>query len=84
MIFVAVEETRTDASTSPQPPTASVVVTNSSHEDVSSMDETGTSGTTLFLDLYPGCDVCGRDHLTEECPELGLNTSTGEFKVMSK
>lgn len=78
-------ETRTDASTSPQPPTASVVAPNSNQEDITSMDGTGTPGTTtLFLDLYPGCDVCGRDHLTEECPELGLNTSTGEFKVMSK
>ncbi|GAB1603848.1 hypothetical protein Ahia01_000666100 [Argonauta hians] len=44
----------------------------------------GSAATSLFLDLYAGCDVCGGDHLTEECPELGLNTPVGEFKVMSR
>ena len=25
------------------------------------------------------CDVCGQDHITEECPTLGLSTS--DFKA---
>ncbi|CAI9739536.1 PR domain zinc finger protein 15-like isoform X1 [Octopus vulgaris] len=64
--------------------TATAVVTEAAEAVTVATVSDAATATTLFLDLYAGCDVCGGDHLTEECPELGLNTPVGEFKVMSK
>ena len=36
---------------------------------------------TMLLDYFSECDVCGGNHLTEACPELGLASSIEDQHV---